>query len=453
MSFNAETFFLFQPFKTDELKASLETLREELRGKDDRHKKLLLQMGDVSNQLEKMEEKAVYVSYQVSQISALLMPPASQAEKFSDDKDKYVSNPAVIVGGALVSAGVLQFMVGSVLAPGVMKLVKGAPKVAKGAKIAKASKFLKVSKFAKVTVVLGIAVGILDMAFSFATASQINALLRKDQKALTDAINEADDLLDEMSDDLKKGRGMVADLLREAGFGNLPIEEAMAAYINNMNEAIAGLGKQKAVARMVRRMSMLGLDRDAIAATAEIDAALVDELLKSLALEKAIAAGEDAAAVAQQFGVQATQVNAIKSLVDARGALVAGDDPKDVAKRFDLPLAVITGEVEENIRRAAPHWEKIETGEDLTAVARALLVAQPVLERLHVELATKAALAEGGDVSNLADARGLRLETVEAWHTDLVEARGQIEQIAQEGTTTKPTELAASYRLPLDLAA
>ena len=47
MSFNAETFFLFQSFKTDDLKAEIETLREDLRGKEAEYHALAHRQNDI----------------------------------------------------------------------------------------------------------------------------------------------------------------------------------------------------------------------------------------------------------------------------------------------------------------------------------------------------------------------------------------------------------------------
>ena len=48
---------------------------------------------------------------------------------------------------------------------------------------------------------------------------------------------------------------------------------------------------------------------------------------------------------------------------------------------IDEPLAVVGGEMDENLRRAAPHWGAIEAGDDLASLADPVLVREDALRR------------------------------------------------------------------------
>jgi len=436
--------FLSAPLKTDDLKAALEVERNKLRLKTDYHSSLKMRLEEANHNLSKIGEKAEFVAFQVAQINALLTPPPrTKTEIASDDIEHYYMLPSLLTRTGLIAGGGALFVLGSGTKLS-LKLIGKAPKLSRAAKIAKSTKFLKAAKFAKTTVVLGVALGFLELAVGMISAVEINRRLRNDRAAFEAAIKKADALLTEMNETVVAAETTVREILDDAGFEGFKLEAAMQGYITQMNDAIAELGRQKAVSRMVRKMAIMGLTPQMIAAASELDQPLVDDLLKMLSVEQALARGDDEQTLRRAFKLEAGQLKAAKRIVDARGALVAGTPVLDVVAQSALPPAIIEAETDENTNRLAPLWADIEGEGDLTSLTDQALVEVTHLAALRAELAIKSQLVSGVDPARLAQTQGQDPARVMAWSQDIQEAQ---DETASDHTQQR----AAALRLPLRL--
>jgi len=436
--------------KTDDLKAELARLREELVGRQSVYAEKMISLDSSVNDLKKMEEKATFVVTQLEQIAVMTTPPPkSGAEGASDALDRYFSDPVFLASSGLGAVGGVIVLSGPLL-----KLVGMAPKLGKAAKLANSTKFMKVLKLGRGALLLGAAIAIVELAVGMFTAQEINKQLRKDRAELEKLMKEADAEIAKLDKASAEAKALIKKLLTDADLSEMAHGDAMNAYVRMMNDAIGALSAQKAKGRMVRKMVMHGMmEVDDIVSITGVDISVVESISQRVAVERALVEGKTILQAARGSGLEAEQIVEIENVVRARNEAVAGEDPSSVSALLGVPISVVQSEGEETLPLLAPFWEKIENEEDLEEIGPKVLVSGEALLRLNKELRAKTALARGDDPSVVADAAGRSIEHVAEWGADVTEGRVQVAILRRDGKLGKPAMTAAQHRLPLSLAA
>lgn len=462
--------FDFDPLaglKTDDLKAKLEVLREDIRARQSTFSVEMMALDAAVNDLTKMEEKTDFVVAQLEQISSITTPaPPSDAEVASDALDKYFTDPVFLASTGMGAVGGGMMVVG-----GIGKVVskRFGPKVklGKAAKAGKATKFVKFLKVGKGVAGLGAALAMVELAVGMVSAQKINKQLKKDKAALNKHIDEADAEIKELRGIRKDAEAAVRSLLDEAGVADgldaefdtaeaaaEAHEAAISGYLRHMNDAIAQLSAQTAKVRMVRKMVLSGaLEPDMIADMTEVDETVVSSIAERVAVELALVSGRSVVEVARDSGLLSEQVLEIEGVVRARNEAVAGEDPERIAELVQVTEAVVQGEDEATMPLLASSWGAIEADDDLEAIGRKAVVAASALSRLRSELRAKTELAGGIDPAAVAQSANRSIEAVSAWGVDVAEARADIAILKRDGKLGKPALMAAQMRMPLALVA
>ena len=443
-------FDLLAGLKTDDLKAELAALREELMSREVTYSAERSELDDAVRDLGKMEEKTNFIVMQLEQFAVLTTPPPeSDAENTSDFLDRHFNDPIFNASIGLSAIGGVVVLSGPAL-----KMVGALPKLSKATKLANSSKFLKVLKLGKGALALGAALAIVDLAVSMVTAQEINKQLRKDKVQLQQKMREADEAIAELKKATKEARAQVKGLLNEAGFGDLEHGKAMESYVRMMNEAIAALSAQKSKVRMVRKMVMRkAMEEEDIAEIIGVALEVVESVAQRVSVERALINGQTIVEVARDSALEDSQVIEIEKLVRARNEAIAGEAPETIAKLLGLPASIVLSEGEETLPLLASSWEDIEHEERLDTISLHALVSSDALGRLADELQAKVALSRGDDPAKVSEAFDRTIEDVAEWATDVAEARAQIAVLKRDGKLGKLDVAAARLRLPMSIAA
>ncbi|MEM1235385.1 MAG: hypothetical protein AAGI10_00345 [Pseudomonadota bacterium] len=443
-------FDVFAGLKTDDLKAELAVMREDLMGRQTSYAEEMFELETAVNDLKKMEEKTTFVVTQLEQIAVLTTPPPkSGAEEASDALDRYFTDPVFLASTGLGAVGGVV-----VLSKPVIKLIGMVPKLGKATKLANSSKFLKVMKLGKGTLLLGAAIAIVELAVGMISSQEINKQLRKDKAELNRLTREADKEIGELSKATTQAKGLVTSLLKDAGLGDLAHGQAMESYVRMMNEAIGALSAQKAKVRMVRKMVMHGAMTAAdIASITGVDETVVESVSQRVAVERALVSGKTVVEAARDSLLDDAQIIEIDKTVRARNEAIAGEPAESVAMLLDVPVSVVLSEGEENLPVLEPFWGHIEKAENLDAISEKVLISADALARLSAELQSKAALAAGDDPAAVGQAHGHSIEHVGEWAVEIADARTRIAILKRDAKLRKLEKTAVQLRMPLSIAA
>lgn len=474
-----DNMFFAQPFQTDDLKARLEALREDMRNLQgdfqDKENALL----DLARELETMEAKTDFVIAVMRETASLFTPPPPEGLEVAYDGAKALAYDRMqLIEGLVGGAGGALYLMGK-LGPGSVKLAaklgqiaastsaaapaaagaglgasggasrglgagSSSTKFVRGARAAKTAKLSKAMKFTKVGKgMMGVSAVIMavEIGMKLSSAKEINEHLRREQKTIERHIKIARAELKKFDSAIAERRALQKDLFDDAGVHDV------SAYVRYLNESIADIGRRKAHFSMARRMLKLGLAKAMVLATIDdLDEAGLDDIARRLDAETRLAAGETVEATAQALGLDLSQVEGVYAQVLARGALIEGAGVGETAFAFGLSEDVVEGERESLLDEIDDVWAAIEGAGPLDAAAAALTAPVESLAALRRELAAKSKLEAGQAASALAAEYDLSLDVIKAWAGDLAEARIDAGERIKSGA--KPLEVAAALRLP-----
>ncbi|MEM8790981.1 MAG: hypothetical protein AAGE80_05155 [Pseudomonadota bacterium] len=439
-------FFLTQPFKTDDLKAQVVSLRDDLVEKDGICKDLKLQLEIIGADLKLMEEKTDFLQSMLERTFAVFTPPPVSAEENAFDflteivysKLSLAEQASGVVGGVAYLAGRL--------GPGTLRMIGKIPKLGGAARLSKAATFGKVAKLGKRVLVLSAAIFVVEGIIKLVSAKEINRALRKSRDDLLGNIREADAVVAEYREAIAEATKLRDTLLVDAGAADVQ------AYVRVLNESIADVGRQKAYVSMARKMLRKGMPGEMILQFVDgMTEETLADIAQRLEIEKAIIGGEAGDAIAQRLSLTAEQVATVLTIVEVREALIRGIAPQEVMERRGIPQWVLDTEIEFLEEELPPAQPAIEGDGDLAATAAALLVRAECLADLRMELAAKAKMQGGVAPDAVAAELGLPATTIAAWYADLVEDREEVAARAADGGRFEPADLAAELRLPLSV--
>jgi hypothetical protein len=447
MSVNLDRFFLFEPFKTDELRAELTGLRNELDAMNVEQQELAGALEKVAGDLALMEAKVRFVDELLAQTFEVFVPPDPEAVEIAYEREteglyRYSELAQLYVGAAGLGAWAL----GGAIGPGLAKTIGFVARSQKIAGLAGSSRFLKLARAGKGTVALAAAVAIVEVAIRLKDARKINDHLIEKRAEIEARIEEAEEVLAAHRFAIGEATHRRDTLLAEAG-----VPGDLSAYLQRLNDAIADIGRRKSFTRMARRMLRRGMARDEIAALMpDMPAEAIAGIERRLSAETMLVEGETVEGMGRHLGLTAFERRAVARVLDARDAALAeGLAAPALAARFAVAEAVAEFQIDLLAAALPGLWSAIDGEGSAEPIARALLVRPGAVARLRLELSAKAALARGEAPEAVAAARpGLEAATLAAWAEAMPSAREKAKELLG-GPGGEAAAVAASLRLPL----
>lgn len=470
-----DEFFLTAPFATDDLKAQVEQAKNALQNLQNEIATVNMQLTEVAADLGKMEEKTSFLAQEIRKtLTVSTIPEQTEQDQAYDTLKAEVYDPLNFASTATFAASGLFLTVGFLGGRYVGRAAKAGQaggkmlgaassgknlaSLAKAGKLAKASKFSKFSKFMKAGKKLGsIGLGLaaVELGLRMKNAVEMNNYFKENLGKINQYIKDDTLTFNELKQTFAEAEQLRSDLLTEAGL-DPKAPDAMDSYVQQLNEDIAAVGRDKAFLSSARRMLLSGMTVDLVEQLVpELSVAAVSSLAGKLQAERALLDGQALEVVAELTGLTALQVKLLQKLLQARQALQQGDALEQVVTAFGLLEDVVEGLEETLIADRRSVWTLLAAEKDPAGIAKQTDFSLADILQFKSGIVCLQQLEAGRSDAEIAHMLALENSFVAECRQKLPvqkqQAQNALQTASLQPVKTRPEYIAADLQLPIEL--